>query len=50
MENGGVARGLQRLRDQGLIYRGILEPPKGKTPEDWEPREQELFRATAVWR
>jgi arginyl-tRNA synthetase len=29
-----------------LIYRGILEPPKGKTPEDWEPREQELFRAT----
>jgi arginyl-tRNA synthetase len=29
-----------------LIYRGILEPPKGKTPEDWEPREQELFRST----
>lgn len=46
VENGGVNRGLQRLRDQGLIYRGILEPPKGKTPEDWEPREQELFRAT----
>jgi arginyl-tRNA synthetase len=43
---GGVARGLQSLRDKGLIYRGILEPPKGKTPEDWEPREQELFRAT----
>ncbi|MDE2240838.1 MAG: arginine--tRNA ligase, partial [Rhodospirillales bacterium] len=41
-----VERGLQRLRDQGLIYRGILEPPKGKTPDDWEPREQELFRAT----
>ncbi len=46
VENGGVDRGLQRLRDAGLIYRGILEPPKGKTPEDWEPREQELFRAT----
>ncbi|MDR3506212.1 MAG: arginine--tRNA ligase [Acidocella sp.] len=46
VENGGVARGLQRLSDQGLIYRGILEPPKGKTPDDWEPREQELFRAT----
>ena len=30
----------------GLIYRGILEPPKGKTPEDWEPREQMLFRST----
>lgn len=46
VENGGVERGLQVLRDKGLIYRGILEPPKGKTPEDWEPREQELFRAT----
>jgi arginyl-tRNA synthetase len=46
VENGGVARGLQSLRDQQLIYRGILEPPKGKTPDDWEPREQELFRAT----
>ncbi|MBD0274303.1 MAG: arginine--tRNA ligase, partial [Acetobacteraceae bacterium] len=34
------------LSARGLIYHGILEPPKGKTPEDWEPREQELFRAT----
>jgi arginyl-tRNA synthetase len=25
----------------------VLEPPKGKTPEDWEPREQTLFRSTA---
>ncbi len=33
-------------REQGLIYEGVLEPPKGKTPEDWEPREQTLFRAT----
>ncbi len=43
---GGVARGLQSLRERGLIYHGVLEPPRGKTPEDWEPREQELFRAT----
>ncbi len=35
-----------KLAGQGLIYRGVLEPPKGKTPEDWEPREQTLFRAT----
>jgi arginyl-tRNA synthetase len=35
------------LREKDLIYRGVLEPPKGKTPEDWEPREQTLFRATA---
>jgi arginyl-tRNA synthetase len=31
----------------GLIYEGVLEPPKGKTPDDWEPREQTLFRSTA---
>jgi arginyl-tRNA synthetase len=35
-----------QLSGQGLIYRGVLEPPKGKTPEDWEPREQTLFKAT----
>lgn len=33
------------LDSQGLIYRGTLEPPKGKLPEDWEPREQTLFRS-----
>lgn len=47
VESGGVERGLQLLRNKGLVYRGILEPPKGKTPDDWEPREQELFRSTA---
>jgi arginyl-tRNA synthetase len=35
------------LKEKGLIYRGILEAPKGKTPDDWEPREQDLFKATA---
>jgi len=35
------------LQARGLIYRGVLEPPKGKAaPEDWEPREQTLFKAT----
>jgi arginyl-tRNA synthetase len=29
-----------------LIYTGVLEPPKGKTPEDWEPRPQTLFKAS----
>lgn len=47
VEGGGVDRGIQLLREKGLVYRGILEPPKGKTPDDWEPREQELFRSTA---
>jgi arginyl-tRNA synthetase len=43
---GGVERGLAALAARGLIYRGVLEPPKGKTPQDWEPREQVLFRST----
>ena len=34
------------LRDRGLVYEGRLEPPKGMLPEDWEDREQTLFRAT----
>ncbi len=44
---GKVEAALARLSEQGLIYQGVLEPPKGKTPEDWEPREQTLFRSTA---
>ncbi len=43
---GAVDRGLKTLEDKGLIYVGVLEPPKGKTPEDWEPRPQTLFKAT----
>ena len=35
------------LRAKGLIYQGRLEPPKGQAIEDWEDREQTLFRATA---
>jgi arginyl-tRNA synthetase len=37
---------LTELDTKGLLYRGVLEPPKGKTPDDWEPREQLLFRST----
>ena len=37
---------IEKLRADGLIYQGVLQPPKGKTPEDWEPRPQTLFRAT----
>ena len=45
--SGATDAVIERLRTAGLIYEGTLEPPKGKTPEDWEPREQTLFRATA---
>ncbi len=46
VEAGKLVAGLDRLDAKGLIFSGVLEPPKGKTPEDWEPREQTLFRAT----
>ena len=46
VEAGGVEAALAQLAARGLIYEGVLEPPKGKTPEDWEPREQTLFRST----
>ena len=44
---GRSRRRWPRWRRRGCIYEGVLEPPKGKLPEDWEPREQTLFRSTA---
>ena len=44
---GLIEEAIEDLDKKGLIYRGTLEPPKGKVPEDWEPREQTLFRSTA---
>ena len=46
VDSGSVAAAIERLTNEGHVYRGILEPPKGKEPEDWEPREQLLFRAS----
>ena len=46
VDSGGVEAVLDGLTERGLIYTGILEPPKGKKPEDWEPRPQTLFKAT----
>jgi arginyl-tRNA synthetase len=43
---GAVDKALGVLEDRGLVYTGVLEPPKGKLPDDWEPRPQLLFRAT----
>lgn len=45
-EEGRVDHALAVLEAKGLIYTGVLEPPKGKLPDDWEPRPQLLFRAT----
>ena len=43
---GLIESALADLDAKGLIYQGVLEPPKGKKPDDWEPREQTLFRST----
>ncbi|WP_323802347.1 arginine--tRNA ligase [Sulfitobacter litoralis] len=44
---GRIEAAIEDLKAKGLIYEGVLEPPKGKKPEDWEPREQTLFKSTA---
>ncbi|WP_333823402.1 arginine--tRNA ligase [Pinisolibacter sp.] len=41
-----VRHAIDTLTAQGLMYQGRLEPPKGQLPEDWEDREQTLFRST----
>ncbi|MDG3443758.1 arginine--tRNA ligase [Nitrospirillum amazonense] len=46
VDNGAVDQAFKALEDAGLIYVGVLEPPKGKKPDDWEPRPQTLFKAT----
>ncbi|WP_203074257.1 arginine--tRNA ligase [Falsiroseomonas ponticola] len=43
---GWLEKAEAALTAKELIYTGVLEPPKGKTPDDWEPRPQVLFRAT----
>jgi arginyl-tRNA synthetase len=47
VDSGAVTRALTELEARDLVYTGVLEPPKGKTPDDWEPRPQTLFRATS---
>jgi arginyl-tRNA synthetase len=47
LESGAIPETIAAMRRQGLVYQGRLPPPKGQLPEDWEDREQTLFRATA---
>jgi len=44
-QGGDIQMTLDWLREEGMVYEGRLDAPKGKTPEDWEDREQTLFRA-----
>jgi arginyl-tRNA synthetase len=45
-DSGAIAQTVDGLRQRGLVYQGSLPPPKGELPEDWEDREQTLFKAT----
>ncbi|MCJ8190643.1 arginine--tRNA ligase [Sphingomicrobium aestuariivivum] len=44
--SGKVDEAMETLKSKGLVYQGVLEPPKGETPDDWEPVELTLFRST----
>jgi len=46
-ESGKIDSLINRLRKDGVIYKGMLPPPKGKEVEDYQPAEQWLFRTTA---
>ncbi|CAK07533.1 arginine--tRNA ligase [Rhizobium johnstonii] len=48
--NGAAAirTAINDLTFKGYVYKGTLPPPKGQLPEDWEDREQTLFRSTEV--
>jgi arginyl-tRNA synthetase len=46
VSSGAADRALAALRANDLVYEGVLEAPKGKAPEDWEPVELTLFRST----
>lgn len=47
VDERGVDAALKILEEKGDLYVGVLERPKGHEVEDWEPRPQTLFRATA---
>ena len=43
-----IRNAINDLTFKGHVYKGKLPPPKGQTAEDWEDREQTLFRSTEV--
>ena len=46
VSDGKIDEAIKTLKKSNLIYEGVLEPPKGKKPDDWEPRPQMLFKST----
>jgi len=46
VDAGAVESVMETLENEDLLYEGVLEPPKGKLPDDWEERPQTLFKAS----
>ena len=46
INDGKIDKAIATLQKSNLIYEGVLDPPKGKRPDDWEPRPQMLFKST----
>ena len=46
VNEGKIDKAIKTLEKSNLIYEGVLDPPKGKKPDDWEPRPQMLFKST----
>lgn len=47
-EPSEIAEMVEEFRKRDLVYDGRLPPPKGQLPDDWEDREQVLFRSSAA--
>ncbi|WP_310620403.1 arginine--tRNA ligase [Flexibacterium corallicola] len=45
-QGNSIEKTLEDLRNRNLVYEGTLPPPKGELPDDWEDREQTLFRSS----
>ncbi|MBL4801163.1 MAG: arginine--tRNA ligase [Emcibacter sp.] len=45
-KSGQIDKALEKLEHKGLLYTGVLAPPKGTKPDDWEERPQTLFKST----
>lgn len=46
ISDGMVEEAITHLEAKNVLYKGILEKPKSDKDEDWEPREQLLFKST----
>jgi arginyl-tRNA synthetase len=46
IKTGNVEKAISVLKEKGLLYKGILPKPKGKLTDEWEEREQLLFKST----